>query len=396
MDIFSSKSMKIAYFDTFSGISGDMTLGACVSAGVLVDDLRREMTKLDLAGYEIEARHLVRNGMTAVKIDVVISDQPHYHRHLQDILDLIEASGLTARVKKDAQKIFHEIGVAEAKVHNTTLDKVHFHEVGAIDSLVDIVGAAICLEKLGVGAVYSSPVRLGSGGTVKTQHGVMPIPTPATVEILKGYPMVLTEIPEELTTPTGAGFIKALSSGVLSLERLRIEAIGYGAGTKEIPQIPNLLRVMVGELEPGYDHDELVTVETNIDDMNPEIFPFVIERLLSSGAHDAFLIPVLMKKGRPGTLLSVLTDRKNLESVLSIVFRETTTLGVRITPTERRKVKRDVRTVETSFGPTRVKVIVFDGTERIAPEFEECKRIALERNLPLKDVYNTLERELHG
>ncbi|OGU45769.1 MAG: TIGR00299 family protein [Ignavibacteria bacterium RIFCSPLOWO2_02_FULL_55_14] len=388
--------MKIAYFDTFSGISGDMTLGACVSAGVLVDDLRREMTKLDLAGYEIEARHLVRNGMTAVKIDVVISDQPHYHRHLQDILDLIEASGLTARVKKDAQKIFHEIGVAEAKVHNTTLDKVHFHEVGAIDSLVDIVGAAICLEKLGVGAVYSSPVRLGSGGTVKTQHGVMPIPTPATVEILKGYPMVLTEIPEELTTPTGAGFIKALSSGVLSLERLRIEAIGYGAGTKEIPQIPNLLRVMVGELEPGYDHDELVTVETNIDDMNPEIFPFVIERLLSSGAHDAFLIPVLMKKGRPGTLLSVLTDRKNLESVLSIVFRETTTLGVRITPTERRKVKRDVRTVETSFGPTRVKVIVFDGTERIAPEFEECKRIALERNLPLKDVYNTLERELHG
>ena len=388
--------MKIAYFDTFSGISGDMTLGACVSAGVLVDDLRREMTKLDLAGYEIEARHLVRNGMTAVKIDVVISDQPHYHRHLQDILDLIEASGLTARVKKDAQKIFHEIGVAEAKVHNTTLDKVHFHEVGAIDSLVDIVGAAICLEKLGVGAVYSSPVRLGCGGTVKTQHGVMPIPTPATVEILKGYPMVLTEIPEELTTPTGAGFIKALSSGVLSLERLRIEAIGYGAGTKEIPQIPNLLRVMVGELEPGYDHDELVTVETNIDDMNPEIFPFVIERLLSSGAHDAFLIPVLMKKGRPGTLLSVLTDRKNLESVLSIVFRETTTLGVRITPTERRKVKRDVRTVETSFGPTRVKVIVFDGTERIAPEFEECKRIALEHNLPLKDVYNTLERELHG
>ena len=388
--------MKIAYFDTFSGISGDMTLGACVSAGVPVDDLRREMTKLDLAGYEIEARHLVRNGMTAVKIDVVISDQPHYHRHLQDILDLIEASGLTARVKKDAQKIFHEIGVAEAKVHNTTLDKVHFHEVGAIDSLVDIVGAAICLEKLGVGAVYSSPVRLGSGGTVKTQHGVMPIPTPATVEILKGYPMVLTEIPEELTTPTGAGFIKALSSGVLSLERLRIEAIGYGAGTKEIPQIPNLLRVMVGELEPGYDHDELVTVETNIDDMNPEIFPFVIERLLSSGAHDAFLIPVLMKKGRPGTLLSVLTDRKNLESVLSIVFHETTTLGARITPTERRKVKRDVRTVQTSFGPTRVKVIVFDGTERIAPEFEECKRIALERNLPLKDVYNTLERELHG
>jgi len=388
--------MKIAYFDTFSGISGDMTLGACVSAGVPVDDLRRELTKLDLAGYEIEARHLVRNGMTAVKIDVVISDQPHYHRHLQDILDLIEASGLTARVKKDAQKIFHEIGVAEAKVHNTTLDKVHFHEVGAIDSLVDIVGAAICLEKLGVGAVYSSPVRLGSGGTVKTQHGVMPIPTPATVEILKGYPMVLTEIPEELTTPTGAGFIKALSSGVLSLERLRIEAIGYGAGTKEIPQIPNLLRVMVGELEPGYDHDELVTVETNIDDMNPEIFPFVIERLLSSGAHDAFLIPVLMKKGRPGTLLSVLTDRKNLESVLSIVFHETTTLGARITPTERRKVKRDVRTVQTSFGPTRVKVIVFDGTERIAPEFEECKRIALERNLPLKDVYNTLERELHG
>jgi uncharacterized protein (TIGR00299 family) protein len=224
----------------------------------------------------------------------------------------------------------------------------------------------------------------------------MPIPTPATVEILKGYPTVLTDIPIELTTPTGAAIIKAMSSGVITLERVRVDTVGYGAGTKEIPQIPNLLRVIIGELEPSLDQDEVVSVETNIDDMNPEIFPYVIERMLAAGAHDAYIIPILMKKGRPGMLLSVLTERRVLEQVLEIMFRETTTLGVRIQPTERRKVRREVRTVTTSFGTTKVKAVVYDGAERLLPEHDECRRIALERNMPLKDVYRQLDRELQG
>lgn len=388
--------MRIAYFDTFSGISGDMTLGAFVSAGMSFDTLTAELAKLNLPGFELQARHLSRNGIHAVKVDVVITEQPKYHRHLKDIEAIIDAGSFSDRVKSVAKRIFHEIAMAEAKVHNSTLEQVHFHEVGAIDSIVDIVGAAICLEHLHIERVHSSPIRTGSGGTVRTLHGIMPIPTPATVEILKGYPTVLTDIPIELTTPTGAAIIKAMSSGVITLERVRVESVGYGAGTKEIPQLPNLLRVMIGELEPSLDQDEVVTVETNIDDMNPEIFPHVIERLLAVGAHDAYVIPVLMKKGRPGMLLSVLTERRTLEHVLEVLFRETTTLGVRIQPVERRKVRRESRTVTTSFGPTRVKAVVFDGAERLLPEHEECRRIALERGIPLKDVYRLLERELQG
>jgi hypothetical protein len=388
--------MRIAFFDVFSGISGDMTLGALVHAGMPFDTLVAELQKLGVPGFELEAKHITRNGIDAVKLDVVITDQPKYHRHLKDIEAIIDGGTFSDGVKTTAKRIFREIAVAEAKVHGSTLEKVHFHEVGAIDSIVDIVGTAICLDHLRIERVYSSAVRTGSGGTVKTQHGIMPIPAPATLEILKGYPTVPTDIPVELTTPTGAAIIKALSSGVITLERLRVESIGYGAGTKEIPQIPNLLRVAVGELEPALDQDEVVSVETNIDDMNPEIMPYVIERLLAVGAHDAYLIPILMKKGRPGMLLSILTERRVLEPVLHVVFRETTTLGVRIQPIERRKVRRASRTVTTSFGETKVKVVVHDGGERLIPEHDECRRIATERNLPLKEVYRILERELAG
>ncbi len=388
--------MRIAYFDAFSGISGDMTLGAFISAGMPFDALVAGLSKLGVSGFELEAKHLSRNGIDAVKLDVVISDQPKYHRHLKDIEAIIDGSSLSSNVMSTSKKIFREIAAAEATVHGSTLEKVHFHEVGAIDSIVDIVGTAICLEHLKIERVYSSAVRTGSGGTIRTQHGIMPIPAPATIEILRDYPTVLTDIPFELTTPTGAAIIKALSAGVITLERLRVASIGYGAGTKEIPQIPNLLRVILGELEPSLDQDDVVSVETNIDDMNPEIVPYVIERLLAVGAHDAYTIPILMKKGRPGLLLSVLTERRKLEPVLEVVFRETTTLGVRIQPTERRKVRRESRTVTTSFGPTRVKAVVYNDVERLLPEHDECRRIATERNLPLKDVYRQLERELQG
>jgi uncharacterized protein (TIGR00299 family) protein len=386
--------MKIAYFDTIAGISGDMTLGALISAGVSFDELQKELQLLNIGGFELQARHLERNGMVATKVDVVISEQPHYHRHLKDIEELIEKSSLVPAVKERSKKIFREVAFAESKVHNTPLEKIHFHEVGAIDSLVDIIGVSICLEKLGIQAVYSSPVKVGNGGMVKSQHGALPVPTPATMEILKDYPILFTDVPFELTTPTGAAIIKALSQGVLTEEKIKIFAIGYGAGEREMEQLPNLLRVFVGELEPNTLADEVVSVETNIDNMNPEIYPYVVEKLFAAGALDAYLIPILMKKGRPGIILSALVERAQVDRILDIFFRETTTLGVRIQSIDRKKLPRGVKQVQTSFGMVSAKVITVDGKEQLRTEFEECKRIAAEKNIPLADVYRTLEQEL--
>jgi len=388
--------MKTAYFDTISGISGDMTLGAFISAGISIDELISELQKLKLKGFELSTHHVTRNGIVAVQIEVVIYEKPHYHRYLKDIETIIDKSDLSLRVKENSKKIFHEVAVAEAKVHNTSIDRVHFHEIGAIDSIVDIVGAAICLEKLDIQVVYSSPVKVGNGGTVNTQHGMLPVPTPATMEILRGYPIILTDVPFELTTPTGAAIVKALSQGVLTTEKIQVSSIGYGAGSREIGQLPNLFRILIGEIEPHYLSDEIVSIETNIDDMNPIIFPYIIEKLLAAGAQDAYLIPIVMKKGRPGILLSVLLERVKIYKILEIIFCETTTLGVRIQPVERKKLERTKKQVNTSFGVISVKVITVEGKKQLRAEFEECKRIALDKNMPLVEVYRILERELNS
>jgi len=388
--------MRVAYFDTVGGVSGDMTLAAFVSAGLKIDDLIEEIGKLNLGGIELEASHLQRSGITAVKLDVIVSAPQEHHRNLAEIVSIINQSSLSERVKEDARKIFMEVAKAEAKIHDTTIEKIHFHEVGALDSIVDIVGAAVCFEKFGIQSVYSSPVKLGSGGFVDSAHGKLPLPGPAAAEILKDYPTVLTDVPYELTTPTGAAIIKAMSLGTLAWDRFRVETIGYGAGTREIPQIPNLLRIMIGELAPSYEEEELVAVETNIDDMNPEIYPFVIEQLLSHGANDAYLVPVIMKKGRPGILLSALANRSRLDEILSVIFSQTTTLGVRIQPIERRKLQRSQRVVRTQLGEVKVKVIALNGKERLIPEHEECKRLAIEKKIPLLEVYRILEKELSG
>ena len=384
----------IAYLDTIGGISGDMTLGAFVSAGMPFDTLANELAKLGLEGFELQASHIERSGIVATKIDVVVSHQPHYHRHLKDINELIDRSSLSQSVKERAKKIFLEVARAEAAIHGSTFEKIHFHEVGAIDSLIDIVGASICIEFFNIDEVYSSPVKVGGGGFVKSAHGKLPVPTPATMEILKDYPVVLTDIQHELTTPTGAAIVKALSRGMFPTARLKATAIGYGAGTKEFEAIPNLLRVMIGKIDQEYETDTVIVVEANIDDMNPEIYPYVIERLMEAGAYDAFVLPVLMKKGRPGMILSAITERGKLDAVNAVIFKETTTLGVRTIPSERFKLPRSSREVKTSLGPVKVKVVVNEGTERIVPEFEECKRIAREKNMALKDVYKILEKEI--
>ena len=386
--------MKIAYFDTISGIAGDMTMAAFVSAGLPLDELSSELQKLSVGGFELVGKHVQRSAIAAVHVDVVISHEPHYHRHLKDIHSIIDQSSFSHGVKDRAKSVFAVIAQAEAKVHNTTIEKIHFHEVGALDSIVDIVGTAICLEKFGIDRVYSSPVRLGSGGLVTTQHGVMPTPTPATLEILRDYPSVLTSIPHELTTPTGAAIIKALSSGILNDETLTVQAIGYGAGTKEIPQAPNLLRLIIGELSNEYDRDELVAVETNIDDMNPQVYPYLIEKLLAAGAHDAYLVPIIMKKGRPGILLSVMTSKTRLDVVAAVIYSQTSTIGLRVQPIGRRKLPRREVEIMTSFGIVRAKAVLRNGREVTAPEFDECKRIADERGLPVLDVLRIVEHEI--
>ena len=385
--------MKIAYFDTIAGISGDMTLGAFISAGVSLDYLSNEISKLDLHGVEFQATHLERSGITAVKLDVIISDQ-HHNRNIHDILEIINRSTLSDCVKENAKKIFMQLAHAEAKIHSMSIDDVHFHEVGALDAIVDIVGAAICLEKFGIKKVYSSPIKLGSGGFVDAAHGQLPLPAPAVAEILKGYPTVLTDVPFELTTPTGAAIVKAISSGVLSNEQIIFEDIGYGAGSGEIKSIPNLLRVMIGELEQSGEEEESVIVETNIDDMNPEIYPFVIEQLLSHGADDAFLIPIIMKKGRPGVLLSAITSRSKLDDITNVFFSQTSTLGIRMQHINRRKVVREQREIESKLGKIKVKVVKYNGKERFIPEYEECRRLAIEKNIPLIEIYRNLEIEI--
>jgi uncharacterized protein (TIGR00299 family) protein len=386
--------MKIAYLDTVAGISGDMTLAAFVSAGVSLEELSNDLHELSLGDFELIGKHVQRSAISATHLEVLVTREPHYHRHLKDIRFIIEQSSLSGLVKERAVLMFTVIAEAEAKVHNTSVDHVHFHEVGAVDSIIDILGVALCLEKTGIEHIYTSPVRLGSGGFVKTQHGTMPTPTPATLEILKGYPTILTSVPHELTTPTGAAIVKALSSGTLEDEILDVQAIGYGAGSREIPEIPNFLRVVIGNLDNAYDRDELVCIETNIDDMNPQVYPYLIEKLLAAGAHDAYLVPIIMKKGRPGILLSVMASKQKMDDVASIIYSQTSTIGLRIHPLGRRKLPRREVELKTSFGTIRAKSVVRNGRDTIVPEFDECKRIAEKTGRPVLEIMRAIEHEL--
>jgi uncharacterized protein (TIGR00299 family) protein len=383
--------MKIAYFDAFSGISGDMTIAAFLNAGLDENEFLTELSKLKLSGFEIEIKKVIRNGITATKFDVIVKEKQKEHRHLSDIFEIIDASDLSEFVKQTSKKIFTNIAQAEAKIHNTTVEEVHFHEVGAIDSIIDIVGTTICIEKFKIEKIFASKIPLGSGSFTQTQHGKMPIPSPATLELLKNFPVTLTDIPFELTTPTGASIIATLAEYGFEKETIKINSVGYGAGNFDIPNQPDLLRIIIGEIPQKFNEEKLLLVETNIDDMNPEIYPYVIEKLLHSGANDAYLVPVIMKKGRPGILLSTLVNETKLDDILKVIFTQTTTLGVRILEIRRKKLKREQKEIDTPFGKVKFKIAIIENSERLVPEFEECKRIAEEKNIPLIQVYKILE-----
>jgi uncharacterized protein (TIGR00299 family) protein len=377
--------MKIAYFDCFSGISGDMILGALLNAGLRLEDLRKELAKLSLPGWEIQASAAERGGISATQVEVKVTGRQQ-ERRLPQVLEILSKSRLNGHIVEQAQAVFSRLAEAEAKVHGIQPSEVHFHEVGATDAMVDVVGSLAGLELLGVQEVYSSPLRLGRG-FVQCHHGTLPVPAPATVELLRDVPMQMTGVEAELVTPTGAALITALTDTFGDSPPMLVEQIGYGAGRRALKAMPNLLRVFIGRTGGDLEQDQVVVLETNVDDMSPELSGSLVEILLTEGALDAYLIPVIMKKGRPAVVLKVLVPEEKVSAVSEAIFRHSTTLGIRIQRAHRTKLPRQVRQVKTRWGSLAVKVALFDGVERIAPEFDECLRVAREQGVPLRDVY---------
>ena len=384
--------MKIAYFDCFSGISGDMTVGSLLDAGLKIGTLEKELKKLGLTGYQLEVDKVVKKGISATQFKVRIKEEG-VERRFKDILTIIEKSKLDEEIKKETKKIFFNIAQAESKIHRKDLDKIHFHEIGGLDSIIDITSAVIGIKTLGIEEIYSSALPVGKG-FVKCAHGVIPVPAPATLELLKNIPTYSGGIESEMITPTGAGIIGTLAKSFRERPLMKIERTGYGAGEKEFT-IPNLLRISIGEKilkdehsKDGYVRDEAVLIETNIDDMNPEFYDYIMERLFSQGALDAFLTPIQMKKNRPAHMLSIVVYEQNLKEILEVLFSESTTLGVRIREIKRLRLAQQNFIAETKYGKIKVKVGIFKGEiKNIAPEYEDCKKMAKQHQVPLKEVY---------
>ncbi|MFZ1060835.1 MAG: nickel pincer cofactor biosynthesis protein LarC [Candidatus Rokuibacteriota bacterium] len=378
--------MKVVYFDCPSGASGDMILGALVDAGVSLDALRTELAKLPLGGYRLTAREVRKGAFRATKVDVEVDATAHHQRNLAEILRLLEQSRLPGRVKADATRIFTRLAEAEARVHGTTVEAVHFHDVGAVDALVDVSGAVAGLHLLGVEAVHVSALPLG-GGMVDGPHGKIPIPGPGTAELLKGFPVYDNGVRAELVTPTGAAILTTLAASSGSMPSMTVERVGYGAGSMDLT-IPNLLRCFVGTAAteaPG--RETVVQLETTIDDMSPQLYEPLIERLLEAGALDVFLTPVIMKRSRPGIVLTALAEPSRVGELSTILFEESTTIGVRWAEYQRSRLERELVTLPTAYGPVQFKLSRLGGKlVTVTPEFSEVTRIAREKGLPVREV----------
>ncbi len=407
--------MKLLYFDCFAGISGDMTIGALLDLGLDFALLKSELAKLGVSGYELSLERVDRSGINAAKFDVNVvqtfsvnvahhHDHPHDHSHaphsalhtphshdhrsLATIKHLIETSTLSDKVKQNSLTIFQRIGEAEAKIHGVDIESVHFHEVGAVDSIVDIIGACIGLEALGIEKIISSPLHVGYG-TFTCAHGTYPIPGPAATEILRGVPIYAKEIEGELVTPTGAAIVATLASEFSKMPMMRVEKIGYGAGTRVYEKFPNVLRAVIGELElEDATPDTISVIEANIDDLSPQIFGHLMEQVLAAGALDIFYTPVQMKKNRPGILLTLLCAVNEREKFIDLLFRETTTLGVRHRDEKRVILRREFVTVETQYGSIKIKVARNQNGEvmKVSPEFEDCRAAAISHQVAVREV----------
>jgi uncharacterized protein (TIGR00299 family) protein len=389
--------MKQAYLDCSSGISGDMFLAALIDAGAPVDRLFGELKKLPLGFYEFKRTRALRGGLVGTRVDIrVPGEQPH--RHLADIQALLQQASLPEKAAAQALKIFSHLAEVEGKLHNVPPSKIHFHEVGAVDAVVDIVGTCVAVELLEISDLVCSPLNVGSG-RVNAAHGSLPVPAPATAELLKDIPVYSTGVEGELVTPTGAALVAALASGFGPLPSMKIAKIGYGAGEKDFSGHPNIARLFIGEQieavksQPGLPGDELVSViEANVDDMNPQIYGYVLEKALAAGALDVTCSSAQMKKNRPGLTISIICEPDKSDALSQLLFEQTTTIGVRIYEARRKVLEREQVTVETPYGAVQVKVARRDGkVVNTAPEFDDCQRLAAEKSVPLKQVISAAE-----
>jgi pyridinium-3,5-bisthiocarboxylic acid mononucleotide nickel chelatase len=382
--------MKIAYFDCFSGASGDMILGALMDAGLSLEILKAELAKLKLTHYDLNVEKIAKKGIAGSQAIVIIEEDHHHHhhRHLSDISTIIENSDLENGIKEKSIGIFTRMAEAEAKVHQTTVDHIHFHEVGAMDAIIDVVGSVAGLTALGIDKIVCSALHVGAG-TVECAHGTLPVPAPATVELIQGKPIYSTGVIGELLTPTGAAILTTLASEFGPMPAMTLETTGYGAGNADLT-IPNLLRISIGETAEeikGLEEERVAVMETGIDDMNPQIYDYLMEKLLHMGVMDVFLVPVHMKKNRPGVLLTVLCKVEMVNKIIDFLIAETTTIGVRWRIDQRMKAQREIRKGKTTHGDIRFKVAkIGDRTVNVSPEYEDCKRLAIKENIPLKNV----------
>jgi pyridinium-3,5-bisthiocarboxylic acid mononucleotide nickel chelatase len=388
--------MKTLYFDCFAGASGDMILGAMVAAGVDASVLCEQLSQLNVEGFSISFETVDRAGLSATYARVETAHE-HKHRHLSDIKEIIESSGVSDTAKKLAVQIFTRLAEAEARVHNEPVDHVHFHEVGALDAIVDIVGAAICFDLLKIDRFVCSPLHVGSG-MIQMAHGRFPVPPPAVTELLKGVPFYSTDIQGELLTPTGAAIITTVCKDFGPIPRMSVDVTGYGAGTRQYEKFPNVLRVLVGEIEAADVTDEtLLMIETNIDDMSPQLMGHLMDRAFELGALDCYFTPVQMKKNRPGVLVSLLCGHEQKATLMNLLFSETTTLGVRSYEVERRALQRSIVRVETQYGPIDVKVAHLNGrVVNEMPEFEQLRAAASKAGVPLKVVEHAAREALRA
>ena len=386
--------MRVAHFDCFSGISGDMTLGALIDAGVSADAIRAGLASLGLP-ISVKIEKVRKGGFAATQVTIEAPHE-HKHRHLPDIEKILSAGSLTAAQRELALRIFRRLAEAEAAVHGIPVEKVHFHEVGALDSIADIAGSAVGLNLLGAERITSGPVVTGTG-MVKCAHGMMPVPTPATAELLKGIPLRPSAIKAELTTPTGAAILAAVVDEWMETPSMTIEQVGHGAGQRELLEQPNVLRLFVGQahgLRPvGVERDQVWVLETNLDDVPAEIVGYSAERLFAAGALDVFSTPIFMKKNRPGVLLTVLAPDSAVMALEEILFQETSTFGIRRYAVERHKLQRQATTVATPWGPVQGKLGWLEGrTPVLTPEYEDCARVAREQGVPLREVFQTVQQ----
>lgn len=386
--------MKVLCYDCFSGISGDMNLGAMLDLGIEKSFLTAELGKLNLKGWKLAAETDQRHGIHGTKVTVIRTRHEKAHRHLDDIVQIINESRLDKKTRQLSIRIFRKLAEAEASVHGTTPERVHFHEVGAVDSIIDIVGAAICFNALKVDAVFVSEVELGSGFAV-CDHGKLPVPAPATAEIVRGMNVKKGGVDFEATTPTGAAILSVLGTHFGSHPAFRPEKTGYGIGQKDHPNVPNLLRVFLGEAGENPTGHEALLLECNIDDMNPEFFEHLAERLFEAGASDVFITSTIMKKGRPGNVLSIICEKGVADNLKKIIFVESTSVGIRTFTFRKDTLSRKFETLKSDYGDVTVKRSFLDGKEvSCKPEFDEIKKIALEKGLPVKEVYNDIMAQI--